>query len=77
MLCQWESEQTISVIDKSVYVNVTHVPTNVTITYPSYRKAALSFATEYPTTGQTLKVFADNGKLFKCEYKIVILTKDN
>jgi hypothetical protein len=34
------------------------------------RKAALSFAPEYITTGPTIKVFAENGKLFKEKYKI-------
>jgi hypothetical protein len=34
------------------------------------RKAALSFAPEYFTTGPTIKAFAENGKLFKEKYKI-------
>jgi len=48
------------------------VPTDVTKVFPSFRKAALSFAPEIITTGQTLKVFAENGKLFKDEYKITL-----
>lgn len=73
-LCQWEGNETSTMFDKSVQVSVTHVPTNVTVTYPSFRKAALSFAPKYNTTGQTIKAFAENGKLFKGEYKITILT---
>jgi len=75
-ICQWESEETSPIIDKSVQVSVTHIPTSETVTYPSFRKAALSFAPKYNTTGQTLKVFAENGKLFKGEYKITIFTKE-
>lgn len=75
-LCQWEGNETSTMFDKSVQVSVTHVPTNVTVTYPSFRKAALSFAPKYNTTGQTLKAFAENGKLFKGEYKITILTNE-
>jgi hypothetical protein len=44
----------------------------VTKVFPSFRKAALYFAPEIITTGQTLKVFAENGKLFKDEYKITL-----
>ena len=73
-ICQWESEGTGHIIDKSIQVNVTHVPTGITETFTSFRKAALSFAPKYITTGPTIKVFAENGKLFKGEYKITILT---
>lgn len=45
---------------------VTHLPTNKTVIYPSFRKAALSFLPDLITTGPTFK----NGKLFKGEYKI-------
>ena len=58
-------------------VSVTHTSTNITKTYPSFRKAALSFAPKYITTGQTLKSFAENGKLFKGEYKINIFSAGN
>lgn len=68
-ICQWESEGTVPIIDKSIQVNVTHVPTGKSETFSSFRKAALSFD-NYTTTGPTLKVFAENGKLFKGEYKI-------
>nr|QDG01231.1 GIY-YIG endonuclease [Scytalidium sp.] len=75
-LCQWDttkSDVNSSIIDKSIEVQVTHVPTDATAIYPSFRKAALSFAPDYITTGPTLKVFAENGKLFKGEFKITIL----
>ena len=75
-LCQWDttnSDVTSSIVDKSIEVQVTHVPSDATAIYPSFRKAALSFAPDYTTTGPTLKVFAENGKLFKGEYKITIL----
>lgn len=52
-------------MDKSIEVLVTHVPSGSTAIYPSFRKAALSFAPDFITTGQTLKAFAENGKLFK------------
>lgn len=71
-ICQWESEGTTPVTDNSVQVKVTHIPTGKTETFPSYRKAALSFAPKYITTGSTIKVFAENGELFKGEYRITI-----
>ncbi|KAI0990946.1 hypothetical protein K3495_g17241 [Podosphaera aphanis] len=63
-------------MDKSIEVLVTHVPSGSTAIYPSFRKAALSFAPDFITTGQTLKAFAENGKLFKGEFKISPLLKD-
>lgn len=74
-LCEWDplSNVTSSIVDKSIEVQVTHVPSDSTTIYPSFRKAALSFAPDFITTGQTLKVFAENGKLFKGEFKISIL----
>lgn len=74
-ICQWVSELTTPIVDKGVQVNVTHVPSDTTVTYPSIRKAALSFAPEYITTGPTIKAFAENGKLFKGEYKIAIISE--
>lgn len=71
-ISQWESEGTTPVTDNSVQVKVTHIPTGKTETFPSYRKAALSFAPKYITTGSTIKVFAENGELFKGEYRITI-----
>ena len=72
-LCQWDttnSDVISSIVDKSIEVQVTHVPSYATAIYPSFRKAALSFAPDYITSGPTLKVFAENGKLFKAEFKI-------
>ncbi len=37
----------------------------------------LAFAPNHITTGSTLKVFAESGKLFKDKYKITINTKDD
>ena len=37
------------------------------------RKAALSFAPDYITTGPTLKALDKYGKLFNKEFKIIIL----
>jgi hypothetical protein len=74
-ICKLEDDQTLAFFDKSIQVSITHVPTNVTNIYPSFRKAALSFAPKYKTTGQTLVAFAESGNLFKNEYKIE--TKNN
>jgi GIY-YIG catalytic domain len=60
---------------RDIEVSVTHVASNETITYSSLRKAALSFEPKYKTTGQTIKTFANSGKLFKDEYKITIIKK--
>ena len=71
-ICSWKGE-TRRLVDKSISVNITHVPTGVTEVFPSFRKAALSFAShKISTTGQTLKVFAESGKLFRGEYKITL-----
>ena len=76
-LCQWDTVINVtSIMDKSIEVLVTHVPSGSTAIYPSFRKAALSFAPDFITTGQTLKAFAENGKLFKGEFKISPLLKD-
>lgn len=69
-MCEWGSEETTPIINKSMQVNVTHMPSGKTVTYPTTRKAALSFAPEYLTTGPTLKAYALSGKLFKGIYKI-------
>lgn len=50
------------------------MPSGSTAIYPCFRKAALSFAPDYITTGPTLKAFAKEGKLFKGEFKITILS---
>lgn len=75
-LCKWDitvSDVISSIVDKSIEVQVTHVPSDSTAIYPSFRKAALSFLPDYITTGPTLKTFAEKGKLFKGEFKITIL----
>lgn len=69
-VCRLDNEET-----RNIKVNVTNLINNKTITYSSLRKAALSFAPKYKTTGQTIKAFADSGKLFKDEYKITIIKK--
>lgn len=74
-ICQWVSEKGITAIkDTGVQVRVTHVPTDKTEIFSSFRKAALSFAPKYNTTGPTLKTYAENGVLFKGEYKISIIS---
>lgn len=73
-ICQWDSEETLPIKNKSIKVNVTNVSTGVTETFDSYRKAALYFEPEYITTGSTIKTYAENGKLFMNQYKITILT---
>lgn len=75
-ICLWNSEKTIPLKDKAIEVNVTNILDGRMITYPSFRKAALSFAPNYITTGSTIKAFAESGKLFKDKYKITINTKD-
>jgi hypothetical protein len=69
-ICELNNEEI-----RDIEVSVTHVASNETITYSSLRKAALSFEPKYKTTGQTIKTFADSGKLFKDEYKITIIKK--
>ena len=69
-ICELNNEEI-----RDIEVSVTHVASNETIIYSSLRKAALSFEPKYKTTGQTIKTFADSGKLFKDEYKITIIKK--
>lgn len=65
-ICQLSSEET----RKSIKVKVTHLPTGNVVTYPTIRKAALSFSPDINTTGQTIKAYIERGKLFKGIYKI-------
>jgi hypothetical protein len=51
-------------------VAVTDVTTGKTEIYSTIRKAALAFAPEIITTGQTVKTYASSGKLFKGKYLI-------
>jgi uncharacterized protein YdhG (YjbR/CyaY superfamily) len=69
-ICRLDNEET-----RDIKVSVTHLTNNKTIIYSSLRKAALSFAPKYNTTGQTIKAFANSGNLFKDEYKITIIKK--
>jgi hypothetical protein len=73
-MCQWASEEATSIKDTRMKVSVTHIPTGKTEIFSSLRKAALSFAPKYNTTGPTLKAYAENGGLFKDEYKITIIS---
>jgi len=59
--------------DAGVQVSVTHVHTDKTEIFSSFRKAALSIGPKYNTTGSTLKTYAEKGILFKGEYKISII----
>lgn len=43
-ICEWGSEETAHIMDKSIQVTVTNVLTGKTEVYPTIRKAALSFA---------------------------------
>lgn len=49
-------------------MEVLHIPTGKINQYHTISKAALAF---YPaTTGQTVKAYIENGKLFRGEYRI-------
>ena len=71
-ICQWEGDAFESFTKKGVHVNITHIPTATTKTYDSFRKAALSFLPKYTTNGSTIKLYAENGKIFKEEYRITV-----
>ena len=64
-ICQWESEKLEPLTNKSVRVNITHVPSGTTKTYDSFRKAALSFLPKYATRGSTIKSLSHSNRLFK------------
>lgn len=70
-ICPWESDKASPITSRSILVIITHVFTGKIETFSSFRKAALSFAPEYTTTGSTLKIFAEKGKLFNGKYKII------
>lgn len=53
-------------------MHITNESTRITKNYPSFRKAALSFTPS--TTGQTLKSYAKNEKLFRGIYRISYLS---
>lgn len=70
-ICQWESDKASTITSRNIQAITTHVFTGKAEILNSFRKAALSFAPEYITTGSTLKIFAENRKLFKGKYKII------
>jgi hypothetical protein len=67
-ICKFANKKT-----RGIKVSVTHVASNETIIYSSLREAALSFELKYITTGQTIKAYAESGRLFKNEYKIILI----
>lgn len=73
-ICEWGSAETNSLMSKSIGVSVTDTLTGETFTYLTIRKAALSFAPDIKTTGQTIKAYIENGKLFKERYLIKYLS---
>lgn len=66
-ICKFSNEL---ISKKSIAVKVTHVPSGTVVTYPTIRKAALSFSPEINTTGQTIKAYIESQELFKGIYKI-------
>ena len=70
--CKWGSEKTAHISDQSITVHITNESTGITLSYPSFRKAALSFTPS--TTGQTLKSYAKHGNLFRGIYRINYLS---
>lgn len=72
-VCQWTDDKTSHIKDRSIGVVVLHVPTGKIDQYPTIRKAALAF--DPVTTGQTIKAYIENGKLFRNEYKISYLSE--
>lgn len=66
----WANEDTFHIKDKSIFVSVKNVDTGLVSEYSSLRQAAASFAPEIRTTGQTIKVYAESGRLFEGKYLI-------
>ena len=64
-ICKFDSDETVSLSDKSIQIVILDTYTNISTVYSSIRKAALSFAPNIKTTGQTIKAYVDSGKLFK------------
>ena len=73
--CEWGSEKTTPIVDNSIAVYIINESTKTTQKYPTIRKAALSFVPV--TTGQTIKSYADSGKLFRGIYRIRYRLYDN
>lgn len=74
-VCQWADDKTSHIKDRSIGVEVLHIPTGNKNQYPTIRKAALAF--DPATTGQTIKAYVENGKLFRGEFKISYLSEYN
>lgn len=72
--CQWAGSETPTMFDKTIQVGVSHISSNLTEIYPSFKEAAKSFSPEYTTSEQTLKDVAEKGLLFNNEYKITVIT---
>ena len=51
-------------------MSVKNVETGEVSEYSSLRQAAASLAPEIRTTGQTIKAYAENGRLFEGKYYI-------
>lgn len=69
-MIQWTNEDTFHIKDKSILVSVKNVETGIVSEYSSLRQAAASLAPEIRTTGQTVKAYAENGRLFEGKYSI-------
>lgn len=67
-ICQWTDDKGSHVKDSSIGVEVLHIPTGNINRYSTLRKAALAF--DPATTGQTIKAYIENDKIFRGEYRI-------
>ena len=74
-IIQWANENTFHIKDKSILVSVKNVETGSVGEYTSLRQAAASLAPDIRTTGQTIKVYAESGRLFEGKY-LITLKKD-
>ena len=72
-LIQWTNEDSFHIKDKSILVSVKNVETGEVSKYSSLRQAAASLAPEIRTTGQTIKAYAENGRLFEGKYYISLV----
>lgn len=67
-ICEWYGEKVSSLKDKAIEVKVIDTISNEEIIFNSLRQAAIYLS----TTGQTIKLYADKGNIFKDKYKIYI-----
>lgn len=67
-ICEWNVDKVKSLKDKAISVKVIDIITNEEIIFSSYRQAALHLS----STGQTIKQYAMEGKIFNKKYKISI-----